>query len=123
TRTNPVQIQSQGILQLEIDNLVESNPELKKALELIAASGISGEAAKQFIDHHKIPVTKVAQRKAARSSLDEKVKNAVGRIISQRKLNHQGHDLDKNRLGKTNFVVIKSASDKKINTLIGRGAG
>ena len=32
-------------------------------------------------------------------------------------------ELDKKHLGKTNFVVIKSAIDKKCNTLIGKSSG
>lgn len=65
----------------------------------------------------------MAQRKAARSSLDEKVKNAVGKILGQRGINHQGKELDKNRIGMTNFVVVKSSIDKKINELVEKNPG
>lgn len=49
------------------------------------------------------------------------VKNAVGRVLKEKKLNPQGHDLDRLHLGKINFVVIKSALDKRINSFVGRG--
>ena len=35
----------------------------------------------------------------------------------------KGRELDKQHLGKTNFVVLKSAIDNQISTYLGRGAG
>jgi hypothetical protein len=72
-------------------------------------------------EHKPVATTKANERQAARSGLDTRIKNAVGRILGEKNLNHQGRDLDMNRLGKTNFVIVKSAIDKHVNASVGRG--
>jgi hypothetical protein len=51
------------------------------------------------------------------------VKNEVGRILAERGINPMGAELDRNRLGRTNFVVLKAAIDRRIYTLVDRKAG
>lgn len=65
-----------------------------------------------------VPVTKAKKRQAQRSSLDESVKLKVGQLLSKHRINHEGHELDHKRLGRSNFVILKSNIDKKINTLL-----
>lgn len=67
-----------------------------------------------------IPVTHVRQRQAARNSLDQRVRTETGRILAERKINPEGHDLDRQRRGQTNFVVLKSAIDRQVNAVVGR---
>ncbi|WP_027171563.1 DEAD/DEAH box helicase family protein [Methylobacterium sp. 10] len=70
-----------------------------------------------------VDVTRVRQRQASRASLDTRVQTEVGRIFARRGVNHQGRDLDSQRRSRTNFVVLKSAIDRHIHTLLGVGAG
>jgi hypothetical protein len=41
----------------------------------------------------------------------------------ERRINPGGSELDRQRLGKTNLIVLKSAIDRKINASSGRAAG
>ncbi|HSI12521.1 MAG TPA: hypothetical protein VK961_10775 [Chthoniobacter sp.] len=70
-----------------------------------------------------IAVTRIRQRQASRAALDTRVQTEVGRILVQRGINHQGRHLDRQRRGRTNFVVLKSAIDRHVNTLLGVGTG
>ena len=86
--------------------------------------GYSSNAVAQAMNSlDAVPVTKVRQRQADRSGLDTRIKTEVGRIFAARKINHQGHDLDRKRLGKINFAVMKGAIDDQANKLVGKGRG
>jgi hypothetical protein len=67
--------------------------------------------------------TRVRQRQAARASLDMRVRTEVGRLLGSRDFNPRGRDLDRNRIGRDNFVVLKTAIDRRINESVGRAAG
>jgi hypothetical protein len=73
------------------------------------------------MEHRPVATTKANERQAARSGLDTRIKNAVGRILGEKNLNPQGKELDIKRLGKTNFVIVKTAIDKQVNKSVGRG--
>ena len=51
------------------------------------------------------------------------MRTEVGRIFTARKINHQGRELDRKRLGRVNFVVMKSAIDNEANKLAQKGSG
>lgn len=70
-----------------------------------------------------VPVTRVAQRQAMRGGLDMRVRTAAARILAQRNLNSEGRDLDRQRLGRSNLIVMKTAIDRKVNAAVGRSAG
>lgn len=70
-----------------------------------------------------VPVTKVAQRQAMRATLDMRTKNEAARILAARGVNPGGSELDRQRLGKTNLIVLKSAIDRRVNAAVGRSAG
>jgi len=70
-----------------------------------------------------IPPTKVAQRQAKRSRLDGAIMTAAGRILARRKIDPNGRELDQTTFSKTNLIVVKSALDRRVNTLIGRASG
>lgn len=67
-----------------------------------------------------IPVTKQAKRRAAKSELDEIIKTRAARLLAEVGMNPEGHELDRNHLGRRNWVIVKAALDKKVNALVGR---
>lgn len=70
-----------------------------------------------------VDTTRVRQRQASRAALDTRVQTEVGRILGQRGVNHQGRELDRQRRGRTNFVVLKSAIDRQIHSFLGVASG
>lgn len=70
-----------------------------------------------------VPVTKVAQRQAMRATLDTRSKNEAARILGERGINPNGSELDRQRLGRHNLIVLKSAIDRQINAAVGRASG
>ncbi|MGI1678069.1 MAG: DEAD/DEAH box helicase family protein [Cellvibrionaceae bacterium] len=118
------EVRSQSNVQLEEISLVSDDPEALKALNILKEKGYSLDQVAQAYEELKpIPVTKVRQRQAARKSLDERVTNTAGKILAERSISHQGKNLDKKRIGKTNFVVVKSTIDNQINALVGKKSG
>ena len=45
------------------------------------------------------------------------------RILAERSLNPEGQDLDRQRLGRTNLLVVKAAIDRQVNATVGRQSG
>ena len=121
--TNTVEVREQSGLHLEEIPLIENDAEAMKAIETLKAKGYSLEDVQRAMEHVPVPTTKARERQAARAGLDARIKNEVGRILGSRRLNPQGHDLDKKRLGRTNFVIVKAAIDKQCNQVAGHGAG
>jgi hypothetical protein len=118
---NTVEVREQSNILLEEIPLLE-NEEVQLAISTLRSFGLTGEQIARAMEEHKpVATTKANERQAARSGLDTRIKNAVGRILGEKNLNHQGRDLDMNRLGKTNFVIVKSAIDKHVNASVGRG--
>ena len=70
-----------------------------------------------------VPVTKARERQARRSGLDVRVKTEAARVLGQRKVNPEGKELDRQRLGRTNLFVLKSAIDRQIATAVARKPG
>jgi hypothetical protein len=104
--------------------LIADDAEAMQMIRKLKERGYTGGIVAQAMDQlNAVPVTKVRQRQADRAALDIRIKTEVGRIFATRKINHQGHDLDRKRLGKTNFVVMKSAIDDEANKLVGKGSG
>ena len=116
-----VDVRNQTAVTMEEIPLVADDPEVAKALAVLRDRGVSPDEYSRAI-LEPVPTTKVLKRQAARASLDMRVRNEVGRILGSRELNHVGRELDKKHLGKTNFVVVKAAIDKKVNESVGRSA-
>ena len=55
-----------------------------------------------------------------RGGLDMRVRTETGRILGERGVNPEGHDFDRQRLGRTNFIVLKAAIDRQVNAAVGR---
>lgn len=119
--TLEVRTQSQVILE-EIP-LLANDSEALRAIELLAQRGYSPDEVRRAMELQPVPTTRVRERQAARTGLDMRIRNEVGRILGSRNLNPQGHDLDRNRLGRTNFVVLKAAIDSRVNEAVGRTSG
>ena len=114
-------VRSQTAIQLEEIPLIADDPDALAALRVLQERGYTSDQVKQAYDElEPVPVTRVRQRQAMRGSLDIRVRTEVGRILGERSVNPQGHDLDTQRLGRANFVVLKSAIDRQINVAVGR---
>lgn len=122
-RTNQVEIKAQeGVIVEEIPLILEDE-EVKKAIQFLQEKGVTLEDLRTAYEHRPIPTTRQRERQAARQALDETVRNETGYILRQRGVNPQGRELDRKHLGKTNFVVLKSAIDRKIYQFVGRELG
>ena len=113
----------------EINVIAQTNVKIKtsyllddesiKALELLKAKGLIPEnfnPDEEILQN--IKPTKVQQRQARRTLLDDLIKTKVGYILSTLGLNAEGKSLDKSYIA-SNFVFLKSKLDQKINSLIG----
>jgi superfamily II DNA or RNA helicase len=116
-----VEIRSQAGVQLEEIPLIGDDPEALEALRTLQRKGYTlDEVREAYEDLKPVPVTKVRQRQAKRQTLDMLVKTEAARILAERQINPEGHELDRKRLGKTNLIVVKSAIDREVNATVGR---
>ncbi|EPF69344.1 DEAD/DEAH box helicase [Acinetobacter indicus] len=113
----------------EINVIAQTNVKIKtsyllddesiKALELLKAKGLIPEnfnPDEEILQN--IKPTKVQQRQAKRTLLDDLIRTKVGYILSTLGLNAEGKNLDKSYIS-SNFVFLKSKLDQRINSLIG----
>jgi hypothetical protein len=70
-----------------------------------------------------VPTTRVRERQAMRSSLDMRVRTEAARILGERGINPAGRELDRQRLGRGNLIVLKAAIDRQVNALVGQPNG
>lgn len=116
-----VNVRGQSGVQLEEIPLIEEDAEALEALRTLREKGYTSDEVKQAYDElEPVPVTRVRQRQARRSGLDMRVRTETGRILTERGVNPEGRDLDRQRLGRSNFVVMKAAIDRQINAVVGR---
>lgn len=119
---NTVEVRSQSDVRLQEIPLLDDD-EAMSALNTLRARGYSPEDIANAMTHLPVQTTKVNERRAARSRLDAKIKNETGKILRDNGINPQGKDFDKKRLNRTNFVVLKSTIDKKVNEMINKKPG
>lgn len=62
--------------------------------------------------------SKQDERNAKQTAWDSRIKSKAQQILSERGVNHGGSDLDKKRLNRTNFIVMKSSIDRQVNELV-----
>jgi len=91
---------------------------LRRAFEVLQAAGITAEDYRRAEELRPVATTKVTERQAARAGLDARIRNEVGRILGQRGINPEGRDLDRRRLGRSNFIVMKAAIDRRVNASV-----
>lgn len=113
-------MRGQGGVVLEELPLLRDD-QLRRAFEVLQAAGVTAEDYRRAEELRPIETTRVGERQAARTGLDARIRNEVGRILGQRRVNPEGRDLDRRRLGQSNFVVLKSAIDRRVNASVGRG--
>jgi len=113
-----LEIKSQTSVRMKEIPLLENDIEAQEAIDLLRSRGYSPEQVIQALVH-PIPTTKQNIRRADRKKLDENIKTLTGQLLIKYKKSHEGRDLDKLHLGKTNFVVVKSEIDKAINKYVG----
>ena len=122
-RTNTVEVREQSHVSLEEIPLLAADTEAMRAIQMLRERGYSPDEVRKAMELQPVPTTKARERQAARSGLDMRIKTEVGRILASRKVNPHAKDLDRKRLGRTNFVVLKSAIDNRVNEAIGRKTG
>lgn len=123
-RHTRVDVRSQTDVRLEEIPLVKDDPEALAALRMLKDRGYTLEQVKQAYEElQPVPVTKVRQRQAKRASLDMRVKTEAAQILHARNTNPEGHELDRQHLGRTNLIVMKATIDRYVNSAIGRKAG
>jgi superfamily II DNA or RNA helicase len=119
-----VDVRSQTDVRLEEIPLIKDDPEALAALKVLQAKGYSPDQVKEaFEELQPVPVTKVRQRQAKRAGLDMRIRTEAARILQQRNINPEGQELDRNRLGRSNLIVMKAAIDQQVNTAVGRNPG
>jgi len=124
-RVGPVvEVRSQGGVQLEEIPLIEHDPEALAALKLLKERGYTSDQVQDaYKELQPVPVTKVRQRQAMRGGLDMRIRTEAARILKERKMNPEGKELDIQRLGRTNLIVVKAAIDREVNKAASRKKG
>lgn len=119
---NTLEVRDQTDVRVQVIPLLE-NEQAMRAIEALRDLGYSADDVRHAMEHKPVPTTKVLERQAARSALDERVKAETGRILGRRGLSHSGKEIDKQRRGRTNFVVMKSAIDRHVSAALDRQNG
>lgn len=113
-----MEVRAQSEVQLEEIHLLKEDE--AAAIRLLQERGIIAgdfDPDKQVLK--PIPTTRVAQRQAKRGGLDMRIRTEAARILNQRGVNPEGHELDRQRLGRNNLIVLKSAIDRHVNAAVG----
>jgi superfamily II DNA or RNA helicase len=101
-----------GVVVEEIPLL--ENEAAMQHIRALREQGVTLEQIREVYDHEQVPTTLVRQRQAARAALNDEIKRMAGEILAKRGLSHEGQHLDKQRLGRTNFQVVKARIDKLV---------
>lgn len=118
------EVRGQAGVELEEIPLLRDDPEAQAALRTLRDKGYTREeVAEAYEALEPVPVTKARRRQAMRAALDQRILLEAGRILRAQQLNPGGRDLDRQRLGRSNFVVVKAALDRRVNALVGRRSG
>ena len=121
--TNTVEVRGQSHVSLEEIPLLAADAEAMRAIQMLSERGYSPDEVRKAMELQPVPTTKARERQAARSGLDMRIRTEVGRILASRNVNPQGNNLDRKRLSRTNFVVLKATIDNHVNQAVGRLTG
>jgi len=116
------EVRGQARVVLEELPLLQDD-ELRRAFELLQSRGITAEDYRRAEELRPVATTRLGERQALRAGLDARIRNEVGRVLRQRGVNVEGRDLDRQRLGRSNFVVLKAAIDRRVNASVGMQEG
>ena len=121
---NSVYVRAQTDIRIQEISLIKDDSDAIAALLMLKSKGYTPEQVKEAFEKlEPVPVTKVRQRKAKRALLDMRIKTEAARILHEQKINPEGRTLDRQRLGRTNLIVLKAAIDRQANAAVGRTAG
>jgi superfamily II DNA or RNA helicase len=119
-----VAVRGQEGIELEVIPLIEDDVEAQQALKYLRERGYTADQVKEeFEKLSPVPTTKVRERQAKRGALDAQVRTAAGATLLRRGISPGGHELDKQHLGRDNFIVMKAAIDRHVNALVGHKKG
>jgi hypothetical protein len=117
-----VEIRAQSDVRVEEIPLLQNSAAVD-ALRVLHRLGVTPhDLVVAYTQLQPVPTTKVRERQAKRASVDVRIKTEAAKAIKQRGLNPEGRDLDRQRLGRTNLIIVKSAIDRHVNALVGKGA-
>jgi superfamily II DNA or RNA helicase len=121
---NSLNVRSQTGVQLEEIPLLRDDPDALAAVRLLKEKGYTpAEVEAAFEELQPVPTTKVRERRAKQSGLDMRVRTEAARILHERGVNPEGRTLDRQRRGRSNLIVLKSAIDRQVNATVNRGTG
>jgi len=117
-----LKITTQTGVTLHEDELVELTAEQRKAYDLLVTE-VGNEELIKRLTLNRIQPRKQVARRAAQKALDDEVKNAITRLMGSKNIKWGGRELDTQRLGRDNFVVLKSRFDRKAAELVEKPTG
>jgi len=118
-----IEVKEQSDVGLEEIHLLKDDAAME-AIRLLKERGYSpADISAAYGTLEPVPTTKVLKRQAARAWVDQRVSTEVGKILATRRINPKGKELDTKFLGKVNYVVMKSAIDKRIAKSVGMKSG
>jgi superfamily II DNA or RNA helicase len=96
-----------------------TDPILEKILEDLHAQGYNVEDLKE-LEVKKHFVANQDKLESKIKGLNHKIENETGKLLAKKGVNPGGSGLDKQRLNKTNYQVVISRINKKVNEVIGK---
>ncbi|MCB2156549.1 DEAD/DEAH box helicase family protein [bacterium] len=122
-RQHGVEIRAQSDVLMQEIPLLDDN-EAMRALRLLRDRGYEPEdIAAAYRTLEPVPTTRVRERQALRAGLDQRIRTEAARILNERGMNPGGRELDRQRLGRDNLIILKSAIDRKVNSAMGHSSG
>ncbi|MBU0610787.1 MAG: DEAD/DEAH box helicase family protein [Armatimonadetes bacterium] len=110
-----LEVREQTDVMLQEIPLLDEDEEAQAAFELLRERGLTPEDYSRALE--QVPTVRWRERSAARAALDSRVRTDTTQMLRQRAYNPMGYDLDVRRLQRTNFVIVKSAIDRRIAEL------
>ena len=121
---NEIDVRTQTDVRQEELPLLHDDPEVEKAMKLLFEKGVDQDMiASQFDQLERIQAPAQERRRAKRKKLDESIKIETADLLRRHNVNGEGHHLDKQYLGRTNFQVVKATIDKRVDAIVDRQVG
>jgi superfamily II DNA or RNA helicase len=122
-REDSMEVRAQSEVLIEEIPLLQDQAAME-ALRVLQARGYTSEdITAAYRTLQPVPTTKVRERQAMRGGLDMRVRTEAARILNERSVNPGGRELDRQRLGRDNLIVMKAAIDRQVNAAAGRRRG
>ena len=119
-REEGMEVRAQSDVRLEEIPLLEDDAAMA-ALRVLQERGYTpDDISAAFETLQPVPTTRARERQAMRGGLDMRVLTEAARILHERGINPEGRNLDRQRRGRSNLIVLKSAIDRQVNAAVGR---